>query len=141
LIDSYRLRMHDDYTLEKKFDADGIYGGARSGLPGFQRFSRRASVLGLLPGWWSDRKATKCERVGADDHGWSSLQRKVTKGDVLTHYNDQYMPMQLRLFGEQVYGTGPGGQRGAGILQQMVLMERRGSMNHAISIMDMSQSS
>jgi splicing suppressor protein 51 len=141
LIDAYRFRMHDNYTLEGHADADGIYGGASSGLPGFQRFVRRAQVLGnLLPRWWSAQKAVECEMVGAENNSWSSLQRKLEKGEVCTHYNDQYMPMQLRMFGEQVYGTGPGGQPGAVMRRQMMRMEG-GELGNNVSIIDVSGSS
>jgi splicing suppressor protein 51 len=130
--------MNDNYTLDRNADTDGIYSGAPSGMPGFQRFIRRAQVLGgLLPDWWSAEKTVECERVGAGDSGWSSLQRRLEKGAVLAQYDDQLMPMQLRMFGEQVYGTGPGGQPGAVMRRQMMQRGRGASANH-FSIFDTS---
>jgi len=117
LIDVYRLRMEDNYNLEGDADDDGIYGGAPDGLQGFRRFLRLAERRrGLLPPWWSQEKAAECEALGMGD-GWSSLARVLQKSDVMEHYGNPSMPMQMRLLGEQVYGRGPGGQSGAMILK------------------------
>lgn len=125
LIDTYRLRMEDDYNMTGDADTDSIYGGAPHGRKGFGRFLRLAERKnGLLPAWWSREKATECARVGTQN-GWSSLGRAVEKSDVMEHYGDSLMPMQLRMFGEQVYGDGPGGQSGAGMRQVQMMAEKR----------------
>lgn len=111
--------MEDDYNLPGDVDEDSIYGGAASGLRGFQRFMRRVqSKPGLLPAWWSAEKTKECERVGRGDLGCA-----VEKSDLIEHYKDPMMPMQLRMFGEQIYGSGPGGQSGTMMRQQMMMME------------------
>lgn len=123
LIDTYRLRMEDNYNLEGISDADSIYGGARDGRQGFNRFLRLAeSRRKLLPPWWSQEKAAECEAVGMND-GWSSLASKIKKSDIIEHYGNPNAPMQLRLFGEQVYGRGPGGQNGASIIKVQMMAE------------------
>lgn len=135
LIDTYRLRMDDNYNLESDADVDGIYGGAPDGRPGFLRFLRLAETRpGLLPPWWSQEKAAECEAVGARP-GWSSLSTAVEKSDVIKHYENSEMPMQLRVLGEQVYGRGPGGQ-GSTALLKIQMMAEGGGM--ASSTMDMS---
>jgi len=124
LIDTYRFRMEDDYNLEGNADVDSIYGGARDGRQGFRRFLRLAeSRRELLPSWWSQEKAVECEAVGMND-GWSSLASAIEKSDIIEHYGNPNMPMQLRMLGEQVYGRGPGGQSGASMLQVQMMGER-----------------
>ena len=119
LIDTYRLRMEDQYNFEGDADMDSIYGGAPDSRDGFRRFLRwTESRRGLLPSWWSPEKAAECQATGMRG-GWSSLASAVEKRDILDHYGDSSMPMQMRMFGEQIYGTGPGGQPGAGMLQMM----------------------
>lgn len=135
LIDTYRLRMEDNYNLEGDADNDSIYGGAPNGRGGFRRFLRLAESKGrLLPSWWSQEKAVACEEVGSG-YGWSSLAHAVQKGDVVEHYGIPNMPMQMRMFGEQVYGRGPGGQSGAGMMH-MQMMAENGEMH--TSHLDMS---
>ena len=116
--------MEDNYNLEGNADVDSIYGGARDGRQGFRRFLRLAEEAhGLLPSWWSQEKAAECETVGMGD-GWSSLASAIEKSDVIEQYGNPEMPMQLRMFGEQVYGRGPGGQSGAAIRQLQMQVER-----------------
>lgn len=123
LIDTYRFRMEDNYNLEGDGDVDSIYGGARDGREGFRRFLRLAEgKRGLLPSWWSQEKAAECEALGMND-GWSSLASAIEKSDVIEHYGNPNMPMQLRMFGEQVYGRGPGGQSGAAMRQIQMMAE------------------
>ena len=55
---------------------------------------------------------------------WSSLARKIKKIEVSKHYGDEFTPMQLRMFGEQVYGYGPGGRSGYEMLQTRMIRER-----------------
>jgi len=132
LIDTYRLRMEDDYNLSGDADMDSIYGGAPNGYDGFRRFldEIEAQNRELLPSWWSEEKARECERAGRRD-GWSSLNRAIKKSDVIAHYGDPMFPMQLRMFGEQIYGTGPGGQSGSAMLQAQMMGEDGGvNMTH-----------
>ncbi|KAI9933652.1 hypothetical protein ASPWEDRAFT_43464 [Aspergillus wentii DTO 134E9] len=102
LIDVYRMRVEDRYKFEGEVDVDSIYGGAASVVGGFRRFMKSVqSRSGLLPGWWSAEKAAACEDLGKRG-GWSSLDSAVEKSDVIEEYGDRFMPMQLRMFGEQV---------------------------------------
>ncbi|KAE8551755.1 hypothetical protein TMatcc_001737 [Talaromyces marneffei ATCC 18224] len=123
LIDCYRLRMEDDYNLEGEADTDSIYGGAAHGGRGFQRFLTLAKRQGgLLPSWWSEEKSSECMQLGMRN-GWSSLASTVEKSDIVEHYGDPVMPMQMRMFGEQVYERGPGGQPGASMMKMQMMME------------------
>ncbi|OCK95083.1 uncharacterized protein K441DRAFT_659071 [Cenococcum geophilum 1.58] len=116
--------MADDFNLEGKVTDDSIYSGAGSGLAGFRRFLRLAeSRPGLLPPWWSAQKSSECVAVGMQESGWSSLSCAIEKSDVQEHYDDSKFPMQLRMFGEQVYGRGPAGQSGTAMRQVMMATE------------------
>jgi mitochondrial splicing suppressor protein 51 len=124
LINTYRLRLEDDYKFSGDVDVDSIYGGAPNGYKGFNRFLGKieAKNRALLPSWWSKEKAEECEKLGRRN-GRSSLSSTIEKGDIVEHYGDPLMPMQLRMFGEQVYGTGPGGQPGAAMMQVQMMAE------------------
>ncbi|KAF9113338.1 hypothetical protein BGX27_001788 [Mortierella sp. AM989] len=123
LIDTYRLRMEDQYKFEGDADIDSVYGGAPDGTDGFLRFLRLVeSRTGLLPRWWSQEKAAECLNFGMTDD-WASLASAIEKTDVVDHYQNALMPMQLRIFGEQVYGSGPAGMSGVPILQVQVQAE------------------
>lgn len=134
LIDTYRLRLDDEYTSTGEVDMDTLYGGAPdSGEAAFRRFLKKAGRRqGLLPNWWSPTKANQCVRFATrrrgnaiplpssgawewsstedqNDRCWSDLTLAVEKGDIVEHYNDPLMPMQLRMLGEQIYGSRLGG--------------------------------
>ncbi|EAW17131.1 zinc finger MYND domain-containing protein [Aspergillus fischeri NRRL 181] len=125
LIDTYRLRLDDDYTFTGDIHADSIYGGATDGgRAGFRRFLKRVERKpDLLPRWWTPAKAEECVRYGTDSANWSNLGYAVEKHDVVEHYGNNLMPMQLRMFGEQVLGTGPGGQKGADMMKMQMDVE------------------
>jgi splicing suppressor protein 51 len=65
----------------------------------------------MFPLWWSEEKAVECEALGMNG-GWSFLSNVIEKSDLIEYYGISSMPMQLRMFAEQVYGRGPGGQSG-----------------------------
>ncbi|KAK6329617.1 hypothetical protein TWF730_006164 [Orbilia blumenaviensis] len=133
LIDTYRLRAHDNYQIEGKTDAGDVLGGAGDSSGGFNRFLTLATAKqNLLPSWWTPEKAQECVSFGMDTEEWQSLRKTITKADVIDHYGDSLMPMQLRLFGEQIYGTGPGGQPGKTVMTMMMAQEAGGAgfMSH-----------
>ncbi|KIW54252.1 hypothetical protein PV05_06621 [Exophiala xenobiotica] len=137
LIDAYRLRLEDDYKFSGDVDDDSIYGGAPNGYAGFRRFLRRVEKKdGLLPRWWSREKQVACERLGRAS-GWSDLNSATGKSDIMEHYGNATIPMQMRMFVESVYGRGPGGQDGSAMLQLQVMSES-GSIHS--SALDMSGS-
>ena len=132
LIDTYRLRVEDDYTFTGDVDVDSLYGGRADGRRGLRRFLRLAEKRGgLLPSWWSREKAAECERAGLNG-GWSSLRSAIEKSDVIEHYGNRLMPMQLRMFGEQVYGSVPWRQNGDEMRQALMMAERGEGMASVI---------
>ncbi|KAK7216906.1 hypothetical protein V2G26_004909 [Clonostachys chloroleuca] len=124
LIDAYRLRVEDEYTMDGKIDNDSLYGGSGSGLKGFRRFvDRVASHVGLLPSWWNAEKRACCERLGMDPSQWQNLCRAVEKSDIIEHYGTPFFHMELRMFAWKVLGTGIGGQDGTMVLEMMASRE------------------
>ncbi|KAE8336067.1 hypothetical protein BDV24DRAFT_178855 [Aspergillus arachidicola] len=125
LIDTYRMRMEDQYTIEGEVDEDSIYSGRPDSRDGFRRFLRLVEKKrGLLPPWWSPEKAKACVAYGLNKDNWSSLDCCAEKGDFIEHYGDPTFPMQMRMFGEQIYGRGPGGQPGFQMMQMMMQAEK-----------------
>ncbi|KAI0394399.1 hypothetical protein F5Y17DRAFT_458034 [Xylariaceae sp. FL0594] len=50
LIDSYRMRIEDEYVFEQKNTSDSIYGGAKTSIRGFEKYLRLFKARpGLLP--------------------------------------------------------------------------------------------
>ncbi|KAL8665350.1 MAG: hypothetical protein Q9168_007715 [Polycauliona sp. 1 TL-2023] len=104
LIDSYRLRVEDDYKYAG--DDHGLYAGWDP-RPEFAKFLDLAEKrAGLLPGWWSKETRAACEAMGADhsQENWADLGSAVEKSDIMEHYKDNTMPMKLRVLAEKVYG-------------------------------------
>ncbi|RHZ62637.1 hypothetical protein CDV55_106971 [Aspergillus turcosus] len=126
LVDTYRLRLDDDYTFLGDIAADSLYGGARDGgRASFRRFLKRVQrKSGLLPNWWTPAKAEECVRYGMDSANWSYLGHAVEKHDIMEHYGNNLMPMQLRMFGEEVFGTGPAGHDGTEMRKIQMKAER-----------------
>ena len=140
LIDCFRMREEDNYVLEHD-NGDGMYAGKPHALVPFQRFLNFAEDFPtVLPPWWNADKRKACEAMTMDDANWSSVKTVIEKSDVIEHYGEQRMPMQLRMLGEAVYGRGPGGQSGAGMRSMMMAMEGGGlgGQDGLTSMLDMS---
>jgi mitochondrial splicing suppressor protein 51 len=113
LIDAYRMRAEDEYNF--RGEARGLYAN-RDPLADFRDFLDKAEAqmgkeglddnerLGILPSWWSKEKRTECEQRGMRQANWSCLLDAIEKPDIQKHYNDELMPMKLRMLAETVYG-------------------------------------
>ncbi|KAL6353747.1 hypothetical protein LRP88_12738 [Fusarium phalaenopsidis] len=121
LLDTYRLRVDDMYTLEGDVDDDNIYAGRADSLQGFRRFMRKItrSKKALLPSWWTPEKQQECEDFGMDEDQWQNLMSGVEKKDIIEHYQDHQFPMQLRMLGESIYGRAPGGSDGTAMRKML----------------------
>lgn len=127
LVDSYRLRVADEYIHEGKISKGSFSSGAEDGLNGFRVFLDLAeSRPGLLPASWNPTKRDACEKLGMDASQWHDLRHQVDKGGIIEHYGDQRFPMQLRMFAEFVLERGIGGANGRQMLQLMASMEGSG---------------
>lgn len=121
--------------------ADSIYGGATDGgRASFRRFLKRVERKpALLPSWWTPAKAEECVRYGTDSANWSYLGHAVEKHDIIEHYGNHLMPMQLRMFGEQVFGTGPGGQNGTAMMKFQMMAEGGGAVSSHLDMSHLSR--
>ncbi|KAF2737373.1 hypothetical protein EJ04DRAFT_541889 [Polyplosphaeria fusca] len=123
LIDCFRLRQADVYNFEGHVDRDSVYAGNENSLKPFQRFlDLVSSRQGRMPPWWNADKQKECEKLGMDG-GMYSLKNKMDKPAIIDRYGDPQMPMQLRMFGETIYGSAPGGQDGTMMRQIMMQAE------------------
>ncbi|KAG7008952.1 hypothetical protein G7Y79_00004g015360 [Physcia stellaris] len=135
LIDAFRMRQEDCCNFDGQVDKDTIYTGAPDSLAAFRKFLQLTSTrANLLPSWWSSEKQQECEEFGLGGN-WSNLKRKVNKAAIQEHYGEDKMPMQLRMFGEAVYGRGPGGSDGKQMRQMLMSMEKGGSDGRVYSMM------
>ncbi|KAF3392447.1 hypothetical protein F1880_008655 [Penicillium rolfsii] len=128
LIDTYRLRVCDDILLRLEINPDFMYGqDGDGGEGGFRRFLQRVESHpgGLLPSWWSPIQAEACVQFGLSDDGWSDLDRTVKKADIVDHYKDWMLPMQLRVFGQSIY-TGANAMKG-NYFKELLELEHRES--------------
>ncbi|KAK8151829.1 putative MYND domain protein [Phyllosticta citrichinensis] len=126
LIDAYRMRAEDDYNYEGDVDMDSVMSGeASTSIRPFKRFLTRIEnrKRDLLPDWWNKEKRLRCERTGLNSNNWEDLGAAPEKGDFIEHYEDPRMPMQLRMFAEDVYGRGPGGMNGTAMRKAMMVAE------------------
>ncbi|GKU17837.1 unnamed protein product [Fusarium langsethiae] len=139
LIDCYRLRVEDVYNLEGEVMEDSLYSGAGDGLAGFEQFLDEMSTLkGLLPSWWTPEKQTECEEFGMNSSE-QDLKTATDKADIIERYGDPQFPMQLRMLGEAVYGTAPGGGDGTAMRKMLASMES-GGMDGITTMLDVSRS-
>jgi len=105
LIDAYRLRVEDDCMY--RGECHGLYGEPRNPVLDFRSFLNLAqNKTGVLPKWWNAEKRRICEERAVDKTKWSCIHYTVEKPDIQEHYNDNMMPMTLRMLAEQVYGHG-----------------------------------
>jgi splicing suppressor protein 51 len=106
LIDTYRMRMHDDVVYKLEVNVDSRYSQAGDGGEGgFRHFLQRVKShpAGILPSWWSPVKVEECVQFGLSGDEWSSLARSINKNDILNHYENWMVPIQLRNFGDSIY--------------------------------------
>ncbi|RDA82768.1 hypothetical protein CP532_0403 [Ophiocordyceps camponoti-leonardi (nom. inval.)] len=141
LVDVYRLRVEDIYRLEGETMEDSLYEGEGVDLRrGFRRFLGLAerSADKLLPTWWNGEKRKECEALSMSRSQWHCLQFAVEKSDIVDHYGDPQFPMQLRMFGEAVYGRAPGGTDGTGMRRMQMAMEQGRMGDMVTSHLDLS---
>ena len=134
LIDCLRMKQEDTYAIEQDNMTGTIYNHEKTSEKAFRKFlSEAKKVSGLLPSWWSEEKEKECIQFGLEKDGDFCLEHAVEKADVIKQWNDNLMPMKLRMLAEKVYGKGPGGQNGASMLMMMVSQEQGSNPNTIMS--------
>jgi mitochondrial splicing suppressor protein 51 len=127
LVDSYRLRMENEYALEQETNNDSLYSGdgAPAAIRGLQKFLTLLEKRhrNLLPAWWKAESRGECEALAMDSSQWVDLTCAVEKSDIIKHYKDSTMPMQLQMFAATVYDRGILGQSSDAMLEVMMKSE------------------
>lgn len=109
LVDTYRMKIEDEYVFQGEVSEDSIYSGAgpESALRHFKRFLMKTIKLDaernqkLLPDWWSKDSFKECLQFARKDK-FSNVGFAVEKNDIQEHYSQMDMPMQLRMFCENI---------------------------------------
>ena len=129
LIDSYRLRVEDEFTFSGVHKEFSRYSGDPQPLRGFQRYLDLVEAKArLLPPWWSADKRRACESLAQDRNQWSCVFVPAQKSDIIDFYKDPMKPMQLRIFAEETEGwnvSGQGQRSGADIAAMLAQMGMR----------------
>lgn len=76
----------------------------------FTEYLTKAHAAGVLPDWWNNQKKRACVAYGLKAGSSSNLNGAVEKSDIIEHYKNPLMPMQLRMVAEKVEGTNVYGQ-------------------------------
>lgn len=104
LIDAYRLRVEDEYVMNGDVYSKTLYGGGNP-LRHFYRYLDKAELRhNVLPSWWNVWKRTSCEEMAKDRRQNVNIYAAVEKSDIIEHYGDPFMPMNLRVLAEKIYG-------------------------------------
>jgi hypothetical protein len=132
MSDVFRLRREDKYKYEQFVEEGSIYAGASasSELKNFRRFLQLITEMDaakpadtrLLPSWWSGDTLERCVEVATTNED-AMVGYAVEKHDIQKFYEQDDMPMQLRMFGEALDGTMVMGQSRDGVLQMKVAFE------------------
>ncbi|RDW72369.1 zinc finger MYND domain-containing protein [Aspergillus mulundensis] len=128
LIDTYRLRMYNQWALQGHADEDSIYAsGVSDGYAGFSRFLRLVERrYGLLPDDWSYSDVVDCVNYGLRNE-WSDLNGKVNETSIFAYYGSQSVVAELKIFAWQIYGWDVTGSLTPHTLKALVEAEGRGS--------------
>lgn len=137
LVDTYRMRVYDqarddDGNIDPETDI--LFGQSRSQvLENFNLFLARIWELEigrdnearLLPQWLHDndhyRRSLLCF---AETDRFSCIHDSVNEEEIKSHYGDPTMPLQLKVFGEQLDGYRAHGMSGA-VTKQMKSYHRQ----------------
>jgi hypothetical protein len=132
LLDSYRLRLHDCFLFEGLTAPGTIYSGCADSSIGLVQYLGVARNRGLLPDWWTCETAEECLAEGMADGQFHTLKQPLTQAMVVDYYQDATFPTQLRLFAEDVLGTGTCLKSCRGSLEPLVDMEDDGGQGTRI---------
>ena len=116
LIDSFRLRLEDYSSFSDEIQVGSIYhnDNEHSAVAFDEGFLRMAIEKGLLPEPFNQSKLNDCVKFGMKNNmvgtEWGGLTTKTTESGIVEWYGDGSMPLQMRIFAEQIYGDDPSGQ-------------------------------
>ena len=103
LIDSYRLRVEDEYTFQGSLS--GVYDG-RDPMRGFRRFLNKAEKkVGILPVLWNKDKRVEYEALAKNKGQHFCVYFAQEKSDIQEQWKNPMMPMLLRMMSHEIYGS------------------------------------
>ena len=125
LIDSFRLRIHDEYLLDGVSGSGTVYGGAMDSHADFVKYLDAAEQRAyIMPSWWTALKRKECDDLSMKQLQFHDLRVRLTQAMVVEYYGDSSMPAQLRVFAQAVrIRTFQGGDNPRNILPTMVTEE------------------
>lgn len=117
LIDTYRIRMGDQRRANDRVSKANPHRGVEAAftIDDFHSFLATAEGLDedrkaerqLFPAGWGTPGVLRCYRTAEED-GWSNILTLLSREDVPKHYEDEDMPIQIRVFSEQIDGYNTG---------------------------------
>lgn len=118
-----RMRQGDEYTFDGKAMIGTICNQEPSSEEAFGELIRKArAVPGLLPPWWDETSLEQCLEYSRKSSGFF-LRHAQEKHTIQKTWNDDRMPMKLRMVAERVYGYSPGGAKSDQMLAGMIRAE------------------
>lgn len=104
IINAFRLRCEDDLQYGGHFHGCYATGGpARD----FIDYLDRAEAARLFPKWWNPAKRASCVEL-ASNRAKYPITSSMEKYEIIAAYNDNSMPMLMRMMAENIYGGGYG---------------------------------
>ena len=128
LIDTLRMRQQDELNFDRVCMPGSIHArNEPSSERAFRDFILKAQgVPGYLPTWWKGEISTDACVEYAQSNAAFSLAVAQEKQDIQRTWDEDRMPMMLRMVAERVYGNTPGGFKSDTVLAMMVAQENGG---------------
>jgi splicing suppressor protein 51 len=128
LIDTLRMRQQDELNFDRVRMPGSIHArNESSSEKAFRDFILKAQgVPGYLPTWWKGEISTDACVEYAQRNAAFSLAVAQEKQDIQRTWDEDRMPMMLRMVAERVYGNTPGGFKSDTVLAMMVAQENGG---------------
>jgi len=99
LIDSYRLRVEDEYVQTGDVDEDTLYGGTCPPLKNFRAYIRMAMKKNVLPSWFDDMNGKNFDVVSeiAMTNEYYNISFAQEESDIFQHYSVLGRPNELNV--------------------------------------------
>jgi hypothetical protein len=122
LIDTLRMRQQDELNFDRVCMPGSIHArNEPSSERAFRDFILEAQgVPGYLPTWWKGEISTDACVEYAQRNAAFSLAVAQEKQDIQRTWDEDRMPMMLRMVAERVYGNTPGGFKSDTVLAMTV---------------------
>jgi hypothetical protein len=123
LLDTLRMCQQDEYNFDGVRMPGSIHANEPSSEKAFRDFILKAqAVPEYLPAWWKETSTDACVEYARNSPAFS-LAVAQSKQDVQKTWDDDRMPMKLRMVVESVYDNTPGGSKSDDMLALMISQE------------------